>query len=246
VAVGIPPLAEFAEAVGGDRVRVTVILPAGADPHTFEPTPQEVVDISKSDLILAVGSHLPFEDRLLQGLSGIQPTPTVVNLSEGIILIDQDPHDWLSLVNARSMVNITADAFCARDPEHCATYHTNRDVYLLKLQETDDRIRATLGRARTTTFLVVHPAWGYFAREYGLTQLAIEEEGKEPSAPELAQLVTTAREAGVRVVFVEPQFSTREAEILAVQINGSVEIIDPLARDYVDNLVHVAQVLQEA
>lgn len=246
VAVGIPPLAEFAEVVGGDQVRVTVILPAGADPHTFEPTPREVVDISRADLILAVGSHLPFEDRLLQGLTGIQSAPTVVNLSEGVTPIDQDPHDWLSLVNARSMVNITTDAFCAKDRAHCGAYSINRDAYLSKLQGADDRIRGTLAQARITTFLVVHPAWGYFAREYGLTELAIEEEGKEPSPSELARLVQIARDAGVRVVFAEPQFSRREADTFAAQINGRVETIDPLAKDYVDNLVRVAQLLQEA
>jgi zinc transport system substrate-binding protein len=244
--VGIPPLKEFAKAVGGDRVQVTVILPAGADPHTFDIPPKEVVDISQADLILAVGSHLPFEDRLLQGFSGLQPAPTIVNLSEGISLIDQDPHDWLSLANARQMVNTTARAYCARDPAHCDLYLTNRDRYLSRLQEADDRIRATLAGARITTFLVVHPAWGYFAREYGLTELAIEKEGKEPSASELAGLVETARLTGVQVVFVEPQFSRREADILAAQIHGRVEILDPLAADYLDNLERVAEALRDA
>jgi zinc transport system substrate-binding protein len=246
VAVGIPPLAEFAQAVGGDQVRVTVILPAGADPHTFEPTPQEVVEISRADLILAVGSHLPFEDRLLEGFTGLQPAPAVVNLSEGITIMDRDPHDWLSIPNARTMVNTTAEAFCAKDPAHCGIFLANRDAYLSGLQEADNHIRATLAEARITTFLVVHPAWGYFAREYSLTELAIEEEGKEPSASELAAIVQTAQAIGVRVVFVEPQFSTREADILAAQINGSVEVLDPLAGDYVANLERVAHALQEA
>jgi zinc transport system substrate-binding protein len=246
VAVGIPPLAEFARSVGGDLVQVSVILPPGADPHTFEPTPQEVVNVSTSDLILSVGSGLPFEDRLLQSLSGFRPSPTVVNLSQGIELIDQDPHDWLSITNAQTMVNHTADAFCARDPTHCDTFLANRDAYLMRLQESDSRIRDTLARARITTFLVVHPAWGYFAREYGLTEIAIEEEGKEPTAGEVAQLIETAEREGVQVVFVEPQFSTREADLLAAQIHGRVVTIDPLAGDYIDNLEQVAQALQEA
>jgi zinc transport system substrate-binding protein len=246
VAVGIPPLAEFAEAVGGDQVRVTVILPAGADPHTFEPTPQEVVEISQTDMILAVGSHLPFEDRLLESLAGFQPAPVVVNLSEGIAFIDRDPHDWLSPANARQMVNHTSEALCHEDPAHCDTFRANRDAYLIRLQEADAYIRSTLSEARITTFLVVHPAWGYFAQEYGLTELAIEQEGKEPSASELAALVETAREAGVRVVFVEPQFSTREADIFAAQIGGRVEILDPLSADYLDNLKQVSEALRDA
>jgi zinc transport system substrate-binding protein len=246
VAVGIPPLEEFARAVGGDQVRVSVILPPGADPHTFEPTPQQIVNVSRVHLILAVGSGLPFEDRLLQGLTGFQPAPKVVNLSEGIELIDQDPHDWLSVTNARKMVNSTTDAFCAQDPVHCGTFSANRDIYLFRLQEADARIRATLAQARITSFLVVHPAWGYFAREYGLTEIAIEKEGKEPTASEVAQLIETARSEGIRVVFVEPQFSTREADILAAQLNGTVTVIDPLAQNYIDNLEQVAKALQEA
>jgi zinc transport system substrate-binding protein len=246
VAAGIPPLGEFARAVGGDLVQVSVILPPGADPHTYEPTPQQIVNVSSADLILAVGSGLPFEERLLQGLSGFQTAPPVINLSAGITLIDQDPHDWLSIPNARKMVNHTTDAFCARDPPHCALFSANRDAYLARLQEADGHIRADLDQARITTFLVVHPAWEYFARDYNLTQIAIEQEGKEPSAQDIARLIQTAREAGVRVVFVEPQFSKREAEILAAQINGTVETIDPLAGDYVDNLERVARALQEA
>jgi zinc transport system substrate-binding protein len=246
VAVGIPPFEEFVNAVGGDQVRVTVILPPGADPHTFEPPPQDVVDISRADLILAVGSHLPFEDRLLQGFTGLQPAATVVNLSEGITFVDRDPHVWLSLANARLMVNTTAEAFCTKDPAHCDTFLVNRDAYLSRLRDADERIRETLNGTRITTFLVVHPAWGYFARECGLTELAIAEEGKEPSASELAALVEVARNTGVRVVFVEPQFSRREADILAAQINGRVETIDPLARDYIDNLERVAEALRDA
>jgi len=205
-----------------------------------------VVNVGRADLILAVGSGLPFENRLLQGLTGFQPAPTVVNLSEGIELIDQDPHDWLSITNAGIMVNNTADAFCARDPAHCRMYSANRDTYLTRLQGADIRIRATLAQARITTFLVVHPAWGYFAREYDLTQIAIEEEGKEPTASEVAALIETARNEGVRVVFVEPQFSTREADIFAAQLNGSVVSINPLDENYIDNLEQVAQALQEA
>ncbi len=246
VAVGIPPLAEFAEAVGGDQVQVTVILPAGADPHTFEPTPQEVVEIGGADLILSVGSHLPFEDRLVQGFTGLQHPPVVVNLSEDIVLIDRDPHDWLSPANARKMVNATTEALCSKDPAHCGVFQVHRNTYLSRLQEADGEIRATLSGARLRTFLVVHPAWGYFAREYDLTELAIQEEGKEPSAPELALLIQKARELGIRVVFVEPQFSSREADILAAQINGRVEEIDPLAGDYIDNLEQVALRLKDA
>jgi zinc transport system substrate-binding protein len=144
------------------------------------------------------------------------------------------------------MVNNTASALCAQDPPHCEGFQLNRDAYLERIDQADTEIRAILATARITTFLVVHPAWGYFAEEYGLTQLAIEEEGKEPSAAELAALVETVQEKGIRVVFVEPQFSTREAEILAAQINGRVEKLDPLARNFLENMVTVAHTLQEA
>ena len=246
VAVGIPPLAEFVEAVGGDRVQVTVILPPGANPHAYEPTPAQIVEITKADLVIAVGSHLPFEDQILTRLSELRPRQMVVNASESIVLIDQDPHDWLTPANARVMVNTITTALCTKEPSHCESFLSNRDAYQKGLDETDIEIRNTLSTARVTTFLVVHSAWQYFAREYGMTEIAIEEEGKEPSASRLAQLVETARDEDIRVVFVEPQFSTREAEILAQQINGTVVRLNDLARDYRANLERVARALSEA
>ncbi|MDD1673477.1 MAG: zinc ABC transporter substrate-binding protein [Methanomicrobiales archaeon] len=246
VAVGIPPLAEFVEAVGDDWVQVTVILPPGANPHTYEPTPAQIVEISKADLVIAVGSHLPFEDQLLTRLSELRTGQMVVNTSENIVLIDRDPHDWLTPDNANVMVSTITTALCTKDPTHCGTFLSNQDAYQKGLNETDTEIRNTLSTARLTTFLVVHSAWRYFAQDYGMTEIAIEEEGKEPSASRLAKLVETARDEDIRVVFVEPQFSTREAEILAQQINGTVVRLDDLARDYRANLERVARALAEA
>ena len=246
ISVTIPPLAEMVEAIGGDHVRVTIILPPGADPHSYELTPSQLVAISDADVVVAAGSRLPFEDRLLESLTGIRPNLTVVNASEGIALLDNDPHYWLTPRNAKVMVDNIASALCAKDSSRCGTYTANRDAYRNRLDEADVRIRATLAQARINTFLVVHSAWRYFAVEYELTEIAIEEEGKEPSAARLAELVRIAREKGIRVVFVEPQFSTRTAETMAAQINGTVVRIDDLARNYVENLEQVATALKEA
>jgi len=246
ISVTIPPLAEMVEAIGGDHVRVTVILPPGADPHSYELTPSQLVAISDADVVVAAGSRLPFEDRLLESLTGIRPNLTVVNASEGIALLDNDPHYWLTPRNAKVMVDHIAFTLCAKDSSRCGTYTANRDAYRNRLDEADVRIRDTLAQARINTFLVVHSAWRYFAGEYGLTEIAIEEEGKEPSAARLAELVRIAREKGIRVVFVEPQFSTRTAETMAAQINGTVVRIDDLARNYEENLEQVATALREA
>ncbi len=241
IAVSIPPLATFAEQVGGDRVDVRILLPPGADPHTYEPAPRDLVEISKADLLVIAGSGLAFERRLIERWTDLQFDLPQVNASRGIAISDQDPHVWLSPPNARRMVENIRDALCTQDPAHCDAYTHAAEQYTINLTELDRSLRSRLDMSPRKQFIVVHPAWGYFAREYGCTQLAIEEEGKEASATHLADLIETARREGIRVVIVEPQFRSREAEVLAQAIQGTVIQIDPLSRDYQTALNQMAE-----
>lgn len=243
IAVSIPPLKNFTEAVGGDRVEVLVLLPPGAEPHSYEPSARDIVEASGSELIIAVGTTMPFEQVFIRRLMEMQPDVMVVNTSAGIPLMDDDPHIWLSPKNAKVMVTHIASALCQHDSLHCGEFKTQRDAFLQDLDVLDLNLRTTLTPARGTAFLVTHPAWGYFAQEYGLTQIAIESEGKEPSSGEIASLIVTAQAQHIHVVFVEPQFSPREAEVVARQINGTVVLVDPLALAYIPNLEYIASVI---
>jgi len=273
VAVSIVPQAEFVEKVGGDKVETVVIVPSGADPHTYEPSPKEVQEISKARMLVTVGVGMPFEDSWIDYFESMDSGTLIVNSSQGIELRkleehnhegeegehdeeleegheneseedhgELDPHIWTSPANAKIMVEEIYEGLVEIDPENEAYYAQNRDAYLEELDALETRIREKLEGKEEKSFMVYHPSWGYFAADYGLTMIPVEIEGKEPSAQDLAKLVDLAKEKNVTVVFVQAQFSTRSAEVLAQEIGGEVVAVDPLAKDYIANMDNVSDV----
>ena len=254
VVVSILPQEEFVKSVGGNRVDITVMIPPGASPHTYEATPEQMVKLSKAKMYVKVGSPFEFEIAWLDKLIAINKDMLVVDCSKNIELIQSsdpdepgmDPHIWTSVHNASIMVRNICDGLVQIDPANKAFYEENRDAYLEKLDALDKDIRSTLDGITSRSFIVYHPAWGYFARDYGLQQLSIEQGGKEPKAAYMARLITEAKANNIKVIFVSPQFDVRNAETIATEIEGRVVIIDPLARNYLDNMRMVAKAFKEA
>ncbi|OYT46406.1 zinc ABC transporter substrate-binding protein [Candidatus Bathyarchaeota archaeon] len=240
VVVTIPPQAEFVEKVGGEHLQVTVLVPPGANPHTYEPTARQMIEVAKAKIYFQVGSgidlELTFTEKLIKINSGI----IVINCSEGIQIVDRDPHVWLSPKNAKIIVKNIYKALVQVDPENEEYYRRNMESYLKELESLDEEIRRILENLTDRCFIVYHPAWGYFARDYNLTQIPVEKEGKEPTARGLMALIDQARELNKKVIFVSPQFDRRKAETIAENIDGKVVFLDPLAKDYVNNLRLVA------
>jgi len=272
VAVSILPQAEFVEKVGGDKVRVVVMIPPGASPATHEPTPGQLRNVSEARMYAAVGSEIPFEKVWMDKMEAVNSDMLIVDCSEGIELSEiaahnhdkdaesteheaeheddheaeahtgMDPHIWTSPVNAKVMVENTYEGLVEIDPENEAYYAENRDAYLEELDSLDARIREKLEGKEGQSFMVFHPAWGYFAAEYGLIMIPIEIEGKEPSVQDLARLISEAKEKDVKVIFVQAQFSTRSSEAIAEEIGGEVVVVNPLAKDYVSNMDEVSDI----
>jgi len=240
VVVTIPPQAEFVEKVGGEHLQVMVLVPPGANPHTYEPTARQMIEVAKAKIYFQVGSgidlELTFTEKLIKINSGI----IVINCSEGIQIVDRDPHVWLSPKNAKIIVKNIYKALVQVDPENEEYYRRNMESYLKELESLDEEIRRILENLTDRCFIVYHPAWGYFARDYNLTQIPVEKEGKEPTARGLMALIDQARELNKKVIFVSPQFDRRKAETIAENIDGKVVFLDPLAKDYVNNLRLVA------
>ncbi|WP_440995143.1 metal ABC transporter solute-binding protein, Zn/Mn family [Arhodomonas sp. SL1] len=157
-----------------------------------------------------------------------------------------DPHIWTSPRNVVALVERIRAALSAADPEGAEAYRANAVAYTERLQALDGRIAERLAPYEGRSFAVFHPSWGYFADRYGLTQRAIEVEGKEPGPAGLSDLIGELREMGVRVVFVQDQFSQRSAQTVAEAIGGAVVGIDPLAEDYIDNMERVSRRMAEA
>ncbi len=261
VAVTLLPMKEIALAIGGDRIAVTVVVPPGTEPHTFEPTPGQIASIAQSRIFFRVGEGLlPFEDRLTDRLSSQNPDLLVVELSEGIDIIKgdagheheenhhstgaTDPHIWLSPNNGALMAGTIASTLITIDPEGEAIYLENLDEYQKRSASVDAEVREILDTLPSRRFIVTHDAWGYFAHEYGLEQVAVHIGGKEPTAREIQEVIRIAREDGVGIVCIEPQFPERTARVIAAEINGEVVIIDPLPEAYLENFIRVAEALR--
>jgi len=236
VAVTILPQAEFVKKVGGEKVQVTVMIPPGASPHTYEPTPKQLIEVSKAKIYFQVGSGVDFELSFMDKIVEVNSKMWVVNCSEGIKIIDKDPHVWLSPKNAKIMVRNIYSALARIDPENEGYYRKNMESYLKELDNLDEEIREILGNITNRRFMIYHPAWGYFARDYNLTQIPVEKEGKEPTARGLIALINQAEKLKIKVIFVSPQFDRKKAETIAENIHGRIVFLDPLAKDYVNNL----------
>jgi len=178
-------------------------------------------------------------------MRGVNAQMPVIDSAEGIETIAGDPHVWLSPRHARTMVANICRGLTQVDPAHRDYYERNRDLYLRELEALDEQLGRSLAAAAVERFMVYHPSWGYFARDYGLEQLAVEADGKEPTIQGLAELVRRARELGVDAIFVEPQFAGRSARTIAAEIDARVISLDPLPRHYADQLRRfVAQLTQ--
>jgi len=246
IIVSILPQAEFAEAVGGDHVNVTVMVQPGREPHTYAPTPSQMMSLERADLYFEIGAGLEFELVWMPRFVELNGDMVVVNGSKDVRLMTMDgggafdPHIWLSPKNAMTMVQNLYHGLIKVDPANASDYENNTRSYLQRLDRLDQNISAALAPLESRNLLALHPAWGYFAKDYNLTQTAIEVNGKEPTALGLAEILDFAEENNISVVFAEPQFSTRTAESIAEEIGGAVVIVDDLAKDYIDNLEIVA------
>jgi zinc transport system substrate-binding protein len=252
VAVTILPQAEFVEQVGGEKVEVSVMVPPGASPHTYEPKPSQLVALEKAVVYFKVGSGIDFELSWMDKLLDINNEMALVDCSEGITLIESiegennegaDTHIWMSPVNTVVMVENICRGLVGVDPQNRDYYEANKDTYITSLLRLDTEIRKGLEGVENRIFMVYHPSFGYYAKEYGLTMLSIEEDGKEPTPAGMASLIDRALENSIKVIFVEPQFNPQSAEVIAEAIGGTVAFIDPLVKDYLKNIELLSEAL---
>jgi zinc transport system substrate-binding protein len=262
----IPPQAYFVQRVGGDRVQVDVLVGPGQNPHSYEATPAQVASLAKARVFFRIG--MPFEEALLSRLHSAFRQLEIVDTRQGVPLrpmeahedLDEhdgapahhheepgdDPHIWLNPRLVKIQAQTIADTLVRLDPAHADQYHRNLAAFDADLDALDARIAAALAPVRGKNLFVYHPAFGYFADAYGLHQVPVEVGGKEPMPQDITRLIRLARQDDVRVIFVQPQFSTRSAEIIARQINGAVVPLDDLAPDYIKSMETMADQVRQA
>lgn len=269
VHVSILPQKQIVERIGGDLVKVDVLVMPGQSPATYDPTPQQMVALAKSAVYFRVGA--PFENTWVPKIGQIHPKLKIIDTRNGITLqpmvrhnhdhdheqtpkdagatdskVQLDPHIWTSPPLMKQQAANVRDALIALRPTERAHFEAGYARYAAELEALDTELRRSLSGKTQRRFMVFHPAWGYFASAYGLEQIPIEIEGKEPSPKTLARIIDRAKAEGIRVIFVQKQFSRSAAEQVARAIGGDVVVIDPLAEDFVGNMREVAKAFTSA
>lgn len=267
VTVSIVPEKYFVERVGGEYVTVNIMVGPGESPHTYEPKAEQMTALSESALYFSIG--VEFDNVWMEKIAATNPDMQIVNLSANLEKIPMasshdhegeeaeesaeeteeegslDPHVWTSPENAKVMAETICQKLSEVDPAHETDYQANLATFQQDIDELEDEIEASLQGITSNKFMVFHPAWGYFARDFGLEQIAIEIEGSEPSAQELAGIIDEAKEENIQVVFAQPEFSTKTADYIAEEINGQVILISPLSEDWLENLRNVGSTFAE-
>lgn len=249
VAVTIPPLRQFVEAIGGDRVSVMVMVPPGASPHTHEPTPGQLRSLADADVYVKVGSGIEFETIWMHRMLAMNQNMAVIDTSEGITLISggdagdagTDPHIWTSPPNAEHMVRTIERELSRLYPHYSNEFSKGADTYIAQLETLDAGIRASLDEGEEHPVMVYHPAWTYFATEYNIPLIVIEEDGKEPSPAHLQAMIDRAKEEEITTIIVSPEQTTRSAEVIARETGSRIIYISSLEEDYLSAMHRMAE-----
>ena len=244
VSVTIAPQAYFVERIAGPRAKVQVMIPKGGSPETYEPTPPQLVALAESRLYVKIGAPgLPFEEKHVNPLPTRNRQIRVVNMSEGMAYREGDPHVWLSLTAARLAGQRIARTLTDAEPASAGAFDQNLRAFLADVDSLEREITRTLGQLRGAAFMVFHPAWGYFADEFGLVQLAVEEEGKPVNAAHIRRMIDLARQKGIRSLIVQKGFDTKSARAIARDIGGGIVEADPLERDWLRGMKNFTALL---
>lgn len=243
--VTVPPLEWFVRELGGEAVDVTVMVPPGASPALYDPTFAKMRAVAGARLYVAVGHpRFPFERAWLDEISAGHPGLRLLRSGAACVDHPEDPHLWLSPGCARSIADSVAGALSELMPVAADSVAERHRTVRRRIDAIDRELSRALAPYEGRAFLVFHPALGYFARAYGLEQLAIERGASEPSPAEVAAVVREARQEGIRHVLVQPQFSTEAARLVAGEIpGGQLLTVDPLGADWPATMRSIGETL---
>jgi len=258
ISVSILPQKYFVEEIAGDLFNINIMIPPGASPATYEPTPMQLTSLSESELYLRIG-YTAFEVAWMDKLLASNETMKVVDLSEGVDLIMEkshqhgdhhhgsvDPHIWLSPRNAKIMSENLYETLSEIYPEHKSDFSSNLESLYLKLDSLDNYIKETVRDLERKSFMIYHPALSYFARDYGLKQIPMELEGKTPTSSYLKKLVDEGIDKEISVLFLQMQFDQHNAEVLAKEIGAEIIQINPLDPEWYKQMTAIADKLKSA
>lgn len=262
ITVSILPLKYIIEQITGDDFAVEILVPKGASPETYEPQPNQLKAALQSKLYINIGlldSEITLSNALRE--SGV----TVIDLYKNVDLLTFgeengdshgqhhghihqgiDPHVWTSPKEVKKMTEAICDRIVSLVPDSADKYRTNLAAFEARIDSLDHYIKQTLAGLDSPYFIIYHPAMGYYARDYGLVQLSIEEDGKETSAAVLKTILNTVREQKINVIFYQSQFSSSSVASLARETGARAIEIDPLSYEWMENLFNITNALKLA
>ncbi len=256
ISVSILPQKYFVEQIAGDLFNINVMIPPGASPATYEPTPLQLTSLATTDIYLKIG-YTAFEVSWMNKIISVNETMKVIDLSEGVDLIMEkthqhgdhqhgsvDPHIWLSPKNARIISKNIYTALSEAYPEYESIFIANFKNFCSKLDSLDTYITGSLGNLEQVTFFTYHPALSYFSRDYGLHQHPMELEGKTPTATHMKELVDIGKSEEVKIIFLQMQFDQHNAEVLAKEIGAEIIQINPLDPEWDKQMVYITEKLK--
>ncbi len=259
VLVTLPVYRYFVERIAGEHIDVHVLVPPGANPHAYEPSPLEVHRAQQCSLWVRTGE--PMESKILTALSERNQQLNLLNLAHELEedLIETHDHDhhhhcchdehdlhfWLSPKLAKKQAELINNALCKISPKNKSTFHENLKGFLVDLDQIDLTIQARLENMKHRAILVSHAALGYFCRDYHLKQLSLETEGKDPLPKELARTLMHTMQENVSCVLTQPQYNNKGAELIAEKLSLPVRSIDPYDANYLENLRLITEAIAE-
>lgn len=241
---------------------VQVLLPPGSNHETYEPTPQDMKKLANSSLFFTIGA-LDFETTWIDRFQSSNPNLQIIPTNTGIKMLSGhihnhenenhenenqhgiDPHIWLSPKCLKIQAQNICNSLSIKDTANKVEYAKRLTAFIAQADSVDSVIRSILSKSDGKSILIYHPALGYFAQDYNLNQISIENEGKEPSASHLIELTELAKKQNVKAVFISKEFDTRHAEAIAKAINAKVIVFDPMAEDWSKNLIALAKLIAE-
>lgn len=265
ILVTVAPISGLVRSVAGDAFPITVLVPAGKEPETFNPTPSEMREIARCALFFRVG--LPSEDAVLERLQSLNPRLRVIDLRENLPQLaltepeedaedahhDKaehhhhhggiDPHIWMNLKNLGVMAGTAANALAEFNPAGAEGYRGNAAQFQKRCEELHREISEKLANLPNRAIYVFHPAYGWYAEEFGLQQHAVEAGGKTPKSKDLVDLIKRLREEKAEKIFVQPEFSRSAAETIADSLELNIEVHSPLGEDPLENITSLTDAL---
>jgi zinc transport system substrate-binding protein len=257
ITVTIEPQRYFASQLADTFFYIETMAPQGTDPETYDPSPVQMTALAHSKAYFCIG-HIGFEQAWVDKLKANHPQVKFFDNSKGVSLIktdehvhegrhygEVDPHIWNSPREALTIVKNMYEALVEIDPAHEAIYAGNLRKVTNRIMETDEQIANILNGSSSKAFVIYHPALTYFARDYGLKQYCIENDGKEPSPEQIKKLVETVKSLQMKVIFVQQEFDLKNAEAIARETGCKLVVINPLSYDWNGEMIRIAQALSD-